>query len=432
MPKPLVFHIAGRKLVIALLLTVVPISLAALYAATRAGETTAAAAGRHLEAVAQAAAGSIEQQIEAKVVEAALMASDAAVLEVVRNSNRQYFRVRQELIRERLLAKDQTWVTPQGEALVEQTMSNAGSQALRRKLTVDPSFLRITVTDLEGATVAATHKTLDYYQADEEYWQDIYFYGRGVVSLTDVLYDEATKNYYIGVGVPVVRETNQIMGTLDALVQVGSLLPALHRADLGGGRQGVSGEEGRGGDFRDGRVDAGGRGAIGGGGCGGGRAGQLRGPHVGGRSMRRFRGGGERGWRLRTWDCRSSIRSWTGWWWRWRKEAGALGVVSMATVLIMGIALLSLACVVFLIVYFALHQPRRDRASRRGDGNVDQGRRRLKSAPTDKVVRKHQGSLPGSHPACPSSPSGQAKWVRGPSGRGASRAEEKGACRLGC
>ena len=39
------------------------------------------------------------------------------------------------------------------------------------------------------------------------------------------------------------------------------------------------------------------------------------------------------------------------------EEAGALGAVSMATVLIMGIALLSLACVVFLVVYFALHQP---------------------------------------------------------------------------
>ena len=356
MPKPLVFHIAGRKLVIALLLTVVPISLAALYAATRAGETTAAAAGRHLETVAQAAAGSIEQQIEAKVVEAALMASDAAVLEVVRNSNRQYFRVRQELIRERLLAKDQTWVTPQGEALVEQTMSNAGSQALRRKLTVDPSFLRITVTDLEGATVAATHKTLDYYQADEEYWQDIYFYGRGVVSLTDVLYDEATKNYYIGVGVPVVRETNQIMGTLDALVQVGSLLPALHRAELGvGGKVYLAKKDGAVIFGTDGLtladeersaeveavVDA--RGSYEGRTSGsfdatfpGGRRARLAFAHL----------GLEERYPKLDWMVVAAEES-----------TGELGAVSMATVLIMGIALLSLACVVFLVVYFALHQP---------------------------------------------------------------------------
>ena len=39
------------------------------------------------------------------------------------------------------------------------------------------------------------------------------------------------------------------------------------------------------------------------------------------------------------------------------ESTGELGAVSMATVLIMGIALLSLACVVFLVVYFALHQP---------------------------------------------------------------------------
>ena len=356
MPTPLVFHIAGRKLVIALLLTVVPISLAALYAATRAGETTAAAAGRHLETVAQAAASSIEQQIEAKVVEAALMASDAAVLEVVRSSNRQYFRVRDELIRERLLAKDKTWVTPQGEALVEQTMSNPGSEALRRKLTVDPNFLRITVTDLEGATVAATHKTLDYYQADEEYWQDIYFYGRGVVSLTDVLYDEATKNYYIGVGVPVVRETNQIMGTLDALVQVASLLPTLHRADLGvGGKVYLAKKDGAvifgtdglslADDERSPEVEA----VVDARGNFEGRtSGYFNATFPGGRRVLLAFAhlGLEEQYPKLDWMIVAV-----------EERSGALGAISLGTVLIMGIALLSLACVVFLIVYFALHRP---------------------------------------------------------------------------
>ena len=44
---------------------------------------------------------------------------------------------------------------------------------LRRQRDFDRRFLRITVTDAKGATVAATHKTLDYYQADEEFWQNI-------------------------------------------------------------------------------------------------------------------------------------------------------------------------------------------------------------------------------------------------------------------
>jgi hypothetical protein len=104
---------------------------------------------------------------------------------------------------------------------------------LRRKLITQPAFARVTVTDMRGATVAATHKTLDYYQADEQYWQDIYMTGRGAVSLTDVLYDDASRTYYIGVGVPIVDVQNKVLGTLDALVDISSLFPLLHQPELG-------------------------------------------------------------------------------------------------------------------------------------------------------------------------------------------------------
>ena len=89
----------------------------------------------------------------------------------------------------------------------------------RRDHELDPRILRITVTDAKGANVAMSHKTLDYYQADEEYWQNIYAQGRGAISVTDILYDQATKANYIGIGVPVTEEgSSQLIGTLDALV----------------------------------------------------------------------------------------------------------------------------------------------------------------------------------------------------------------------
>jgi membrane protease subunit (stomatin/prohibitin family) len=43
-----------------------------------------------------------------------------------------------------------------------------------------------TVTDQKGAVVAATHKTLDYFQADEDFWQAAYAQGRGAINLTDI------------------------------------------------------------------------------------------------------------------------------------------------------------------------------------------------------------------------------------------------------
>jgi hypothetical protein len=105
---------------------------------------------------------------------------------------------------------------------------------LNRYREIDRRFLRITLTDAHGGTIAATHKTLDYYQADEDFWQKIYANGRGAVNITDVLYDEVTKSYYLGLGVPVMEEgSNRVIGVLDALVEVSSLFPLIHRIETG-------------------------------------------------------------------------------------------------------------------------------------------------------------------------------------------------------
>jgi methyl-accepting chemotaxis protein len=79
-----------------------------------------------------------------------------------------------------------------------------------------------------------SHKTLDYYQADEEYWQNIYAQGRGAISVTDILYDEASKSNYLGIGVPVFEEgSSQFIGTLDALVDVSSVFPIVNQVQMG-------------------------------------------------------------------------------------------------------------------------------------------------------------------------------------------------------
>ena len=113
-------------------------------------------------------------------------------------------------------------------------LSSRASRMLRRFHDRDPRILRITVTDAKGVTVAASHKTLDYYQADEEYWQNIYAQGRGALSLTDILYDDAAKSNYIGIGLPIMDDSsNRFIGTLDALVDVTTLFPVINRIRLG-------------------------------------------------------------------------------------------------------------------------------------------------------------------------------------------------------
>lgn len=233
MARVLEFHVTGRRLLTGLLLTVVPISVAAIYLSGTVGERAEQDAGRDLQTIAESVSSLVRERVDAKVVEAAMMASDAAVRSAVEESNRQYERVYEERIQQMLAKRDEKWSTPAGQEAAAEMLANEASAALRAKLRVQPALLRITVTDRRGGTVAATHKTIDYYQGDEEYWQDIFATGRGAVSLTDVLYDEASKHYYIGVGVPVVDDNNNMIGTLDSLVDISQLFPLIHRNELG-------------------------------------------------------------------------------------------------------------------------------------------------------------------------------------------------------
>jgi hypothetical protein len=105
---------------------------------------------------------------------------------------------------------------------------------LREFRELDRRFLRITVTDVKGATVAGTHKTLDYFQADEPFWEGVYAGGRGAVDVMDIQYDEVTKSNYIGIGVPITDAgTGGFIGVLHALVDITSVFPLVNRVQLG-------------------------------------------------------------------------------------------------------------------------------------------------------------------------------------------------------
>ena len=228
------FRISFRKLLIGAAVTIVPISLITLYEIGRSGRHVQETIGRQFATNAQASADEVAQFIRAHVVETALMASDTAVIEGVTAANRAYAGLNESQIKTRIDQREASWNQPGGEPLVRGILASSASRALRRKLLLDPKFLRITVTDERGATIAASHKTLDYFQADEEYWQNIHAEDRGAISLTDILYDEASKSNYVGIGVPVVADdTAEFLGTLDALIEVTSLFPALKRTQIG-------------------------------------------------------------------------------------------------------------------------------------------------------------------------------------------------------
>ncbi|MFN0167753.1 MAG: cache domain-containing protein [Bryobacteraceae bacterium] len=222
------------KLIIGALLTIVPISVVGLYSLNHSQSALEKTLGSHFRTIAEFAASEVAQFVHDRVTSVATLAAEPNIVEAVEAANRGDSGISDTAFAERVQKTEKIWNTPQASGMVNSLLSSRASQLLRRYRDLDRRFLRITVTDEKGSVVAATHKTLDYYQGDEDFWQKIYAQGRGAASLTDVLYDDVTKSYYIGVGLPIADpSSNRFVGAIDALLEVSTIFPIVQRAQLG-------------------------------------------------------------------------------------------------------------------------------------------------------------------------------------------------------
>jgi serine phosphatase RsbU (regulator of sigma subunit) len=87
---------------------------------------------------------------------------------------------------------------------LREVLENDVARQLETFQLLHPLFAEILVTDIKGQLVAATGKTSDYWQADEEWWQ------RGIkvayrhVYAEGVTFDESAKVYSIDIAIPIL------------------------------------------------------------------------------------------------------------------------------------------------------------------------------------------------------------------------------------
>ena len=80
-------------------------------------------------------------------------------------------------------------------------------------------YAEIFVMDNQGANVAMTDKTSDYWQGDEAKFQKSFNDGKGAVFVDDVEFDDSTQAYLVQVSVPV-KDGGQVIGAITIGVDV--------------------------------------------------------------------------------------------------------------------------------------------------------------------------------------------------------------------
>jgi len=227
-------RIPAFRLLIAMMVIIIPICFVGLLAITRADTTLEQTAGTDFKTLAQIKAAQVANFIHERVAEVRNLSIGLAVANAVVAGNQKYQGRSDAEILAAAANTTKIWNTPAADPLVTEILSTPASRSLRKHQQYDPSFLRITVTDIRGAVVAATHKPVVYSQADDEHWRNIYADGRGTVNVTDVLYDDVTKSNYVGIGMPILEEgSSRLIGTIDVLMEVSAIFPLLQDVQLG-------------------------------------------------------------------------------------------------------------------------------------------------------------------------------------------------------
>ena len=138
-------------------------------------------------------------------------------------------------IQTQLQQLDEEWVTaPDNAQLVTAVLNHNLVIELSEFKSLFPEHAEVFITDRYGGLVAATDRTSDYYQADEEWWQEAYGSGFGGTHIGNPEFDESSNTLAINLAIPLFDRNasgqDRIIGVLRTTIRLDALADILTAA----------------------------------------------------------------------------------------------------------------------------------------------------------------------------------------------------------
>jgi putative methionine-R-sulfoxide reductase with GAF domain len=122
-------------------------------------------------------------------------------------------------------------VNNNGSPLVSRVLYNRTSTQLRQFQQNFSHHVEVFLTDQQGVNVAATNRTSDYYQGDEEWWQVAY---RERIYISQPEYDESVQATVVIIAIAVRdEESKNVLGILRTTINFDSLAQSLAAGSFG-------------------------------------------------------------------------------------------------------------------------------------------------------------------------------------------------------
>lgn len=125
---------------------------------------------------------------------------------------------------------DNRWASlPETSEPLRSILTNPVSKRFRQLAEGDPTVSEILLTDRYGQLLAATRRTEDFYQRDEDWWRDTWNNATGKIVLTPVHFDKSANVWCIDICVPV-RDGQQVIGVAKAVIDLSRWLAPIREA----------------------------------------------------------------------------------------------------------------------------------------------------------------------------------------------------------
>ncbi len=118
---------------------------------------------------------------------------------------------------------DKKWMATAGIAdYMKALMDSECGRHLKKTQSSQAYFAEIFVMDNQGANVAMSDKTSDYWQGDEAKFTESFKGGAGAVHIGDVKFDDSAQAYLVQVSVPV-KDGDKVIGAMTIGIDVDKL-----------------------------------------------------------------------------------------------------------------------------------------------------------------------------------------------------------------
>jgi Cache domain len=199
-------RVSITKLLLALVIVIVPLSIMGLVLAQRSDKAGDNIIGSNFKTIAELYATQVTQFIRERITDASELASNPAILNAA-----------------------------SGTATSKNGLDANASQIIRQHKSLDPRFLSIVVTNASGNVVASSQRPSQPSYAQDAHWQAVYNNGQGTVKIGDIVEDAVTKSSYMDVGVPISDQAGQTIGVLNAAVNVTDMLSPFRQDQIASG-----------------------------------------------------------------------------------------------------------------------------------------------------------------------------------------------------